>query len=305
MPLLKATYINHNGQSIAFGEGEGLYLNEHDLRNYSWNVQTRGNRIISVNRKGVKEHTLPAVIAAQTETRAREIADSLFSVCEADLTANQKGRITVNGYNLNCFVRGQDYSDWAKDPKSLKISMKVIRDSNWYKTLEPITFNGSGILLPTIGETPDDVTASPAAGSTTKAWTSGEKGYFHGYPYDYPSTLNEYSFENNTGVPLYWKAVIFGAASVITFDIGGHTYAVPGVTLETGERLEITAKEALDEKTVIKVLADGTRENCFANRSSTSYLFEPIQPGNQLITCSDELVWRLVPIIERSTPAWL
>ena len=151
----------------------------------------------------------------------------------------------------------------------------------------------------------EDVGASPDAGSPVEEWTGGDKGYYHGYPYDYPSTLEEYYFENNIGVPLSWKAIIYGAASVITFDIGGHTYSVPGVTLEDGERLEITAKEALDEKTVIKIAADGTRTNCFANRSSISYLFEPIQTGNQLITYQDGLTWQLIPIAERSTPEWL
>lgn len=133
MPLLEAAYINHEGKKLKFGkESDGLFLNEHDLLNFSWNVQTRGNRIISVNRKGVKEHTLPFVIAAQTETQAYKLANDLFSVCEADLQANQRGRLVVNGYNLKCFIRGQDYSEWSETSKCLKISARVIRDSIWY-----------------------------------------------------------------------------------------------------------------------------------------------------------------------------
>lgn len=307
MPMLNANYISHKGHQILFGKGgEGLYLNEHDLRNFNWNVQTRGNRIISVNRRGVQEHTLPAIIVAQTEEKAKKLADKLYDYCEEDLLANQKGTIVVNGYNLRCFVRGQDYSDWSDTSRSLKISLKVIRDSIWYKTLEPMTF-GNGdipIQITTIAQAQDNG-ASPAGGSAVESWTGGEKGYFHGYPYDYPSTLDEYVFENNTGGPLSWQAIIFGPASVITFDIGNHTYAVPDVTLADGERLEITAKEALDEKTVIKIAADGTRTNCFANRSSTSYLFEPIPTDSQVIRSAYDLTWRLTPIIERSTPSWL
>ena len=305
MPLLRANYINHKGQYVSFGTGEGLFLNEHDLRNYCWNVQTRGNRIISVNRRGVQERSLPAIIAAQTEERAKELADKLFSVCEADLLENQKGLFEVNGYRLRCFVRGQDYSEWSKTPRSLKISMKVIYDSIWYKTLDPITFGNGYIPIPVPIEQPQDVGASPAGGSAVESWTGGEKGYFHGYPYDYPSTLDEYVFENNTGGPLSWQATIFGAASVITFDIGSHTYAVPDVTLADGDRLEITAKESLDEKTVIKIAVDGTRTNCFAHRSTTSYLFEPIPAGIHTIRSANDLTWRLTPIIERSTPSWL
>ena len=133
------------------------------------------------------------------------------------------------------------------------ISAKVIRDSIWYKTLEPITFNADGLPQIEIIEEGDLNGASPAGGAVSEEWTNGEKGYFHGYPYNYPSTLEEYVFNNDTDVPLSWKAIIYGAASVIQFNIGvnpteTHTYAVPGVTLEDGERLEITAKEALDER---------------------------------------------------------
>ncbi len=305
MPLLEAAYINHNGKRLDFGKGDGLFLNEHDLLNFNWNVQTRGNRIIGVNRKGVREHTLPLVIAARTEAQAFKLANDLFSICEADLTENQKGRLVVNGYNLKCFIRGQDYSEWSESRKCLNISAKVIRDSIWYKTLEPITFNADGLPQIEIIEEGDLNGASPAGGAASESWTSGEKGYFHGYPYDYPSTLEEYVFNNDTGVPLSWKAIIYGAASSITFDIGDHTYEVPNVTLQDGERLEITAKEALDEKTVYKISASGARTNCFANRSTTSYLFEPIPTGKMLIRSANNLIWRLIPIVERSTPEWL
>lgn len=304
MPLLKAQYINHIGNKIGFGE-DWLFLNQHDLMNFSWNVQTRGNRIVGVDRRGVKEHTLPLIIVAPTKEKACERANYLFSVCEADLQANEKGRLVVNGYNLKCFIRGQDYTEWSDLSKCLKISARVIRDSIWYKTLDPITFNEN--MFPQINvieEVPLDG-ASPAGGSQSSEWTGGEKGYYHGYPYDYPSTTEKYVFENKEGVPLSWKAVIYGSASSpLSFTIAGHVYSV-NTSLGIGERLEITAKEALDEKTVIKYEADGDAINCFANRNTESYLFETIPTGANEIQNEDGLVWRLIPIVERSAPEWL
>lgn len=301
MPLLKATYINHKGKRFEAGKAEGLFLNQHDLFNVNWNVQTRGNRIISVDRRGVKEHSMPFVIIAPTREQACKLANDLFSICEEDLQANKKGRLVVNGYNLNCFIRGQDYSDWADPQKCIKISAKIIRDSVWYKYLDKITFNGDGIPVGIIEED-EPIEATPAPANDAKQWTSGEKGYYYGYPYDYPSTQDEFFFNNQEDVPLSWMAVIYGAASVIRFTIGENVYTVPGVSLTNGERLEITAKEALDEKTVIKVQADGTRVNCFANRGEG--LFEPIKSGNQAIKFQSGLSWQLIPIIERSAPKW-
>lgn len=303
MPLLKAQYINNKGNKIWFGE-DWLFLNQHDLMNFSWNVQTRGNRIVGVDRRGVKEHTLPLIIVAPTKEKACELANNLFSVCEEDLQANEKGRLVVNGYNLKCFIRGQDYSDWSDVSKCLKISARVIRDSVWYKTLDPITFNGSAIpQINLIEETPIDG-ASPAGESASSAWTGGEKGYYHGYPYDYPSTTEKSVFDNTENVPLSWKAVIYGPATDVSFTIAGHVYSVD-VMLGLGERLEITAKEALDEKTVIKYEADGDAINCFAKRNTESYLFEPIPTGSSEIQYEEGLVWRLIPIVERSAPEWL
>lgn len=303
MPLLEATYINHKGNKVAFGSGNGLFLNQHDLMNFSWNAQTRGNRIISMNRRGVRENTLPLVITGTSKEEACKLANDLFSICEADMQANKKGRIVVNGYNLNCFVRGQDFSDWSDISKCLKISAHIIRDSVWYKALESITFNNSEIPLPVISEPEQGVEASPAASSGDE-WTGGDKGYYFGYPYDYPNTAYEYLFENKEDVPLSWRAIIYGATENPSFTIAGHEYKV-NVLLGAGERLEITAKEALDEKTVYKYDADGNRTNCFANRSTTSYLFEPIPTKTSKITFASGLVWELQPIVERSAPKWL
>lgn len=305
MRLLKATYINHKGRRISFGNGDGLFLNEHDLYNYNWNAVTRGNRIVNVNRRGVVEHTLPLIIVADTEEQAYRYANNLFSVFEADLYANQKGSLLVNGFYLKCFVKGQEYTEWTKAEGCLKIFAKVIRDSIWYKPLETITFNASGLPQAILIEEEQIAGSSPAGSAASADWSSGEKGYFYGYPYDYPSTLEEYLFENKTGGPLSWQATIFGAASAITFYIGDHTYSVDDVTLNNGDKLIITAKEALDEKTIIKIASDGTQTNCFANRSSTSYLFEPIPEGSHVIRSASNLTWRLTPIIERSAPEWL
>lgn len=303
MPLLEAQYINHKGQKIAFGDNEGLFLNEHDLFNFNWDVQTRGNRIVGVSRKGVKEHPLPIVIVASTRDRACKFANDLFAICESDLQANQKGRLVVNGYNLKCFVRGQDYSDWSDPSKCIKISAKVIRDSVWYKTLDPITFGGES--APQIGtiEQVDINSASLSGEDAEDPWTGGEKGYYHGYPYDYPSIREEYHFINNEGAALSWQAIIYGPASNISFSIGSNTYSVPGLQIGTNERLEITAKEAPDEKTIYKILSDETRVNCFSYRSQG--IFTPIPTGDSLIAYESGLTWKLIPIVERSSPKWL
>lgn len=306
MPLLKATYINHLGQQVKFGDVDGLFLNQHDLFNFSWNVQTRGNRIVNLNRLGVRENNIPLVIVAETREKAAKLANDFFKICEFDLIANKKGKLIVNGYSLNCFIRGQDYSDWSDISKCLKISAKVIRDGVWYKRLEPITFGDNDGENPLTTIAVNDNAASPSA-SLNASWTGGDKGYYYGYPYNYLSTTEEHVFLNDKDVPLSWKAIIYGPTTTgtIRFTIGEHDYYVSDTMLNTGERLEITAKESLDEKTVFKIDGDGNRENCFSKRGTDSYLFEPIPPGEHVVSFDADMKWTLIPILERSSPEWL
>ena len=300
MQLLKASFINHLGEKVSFGDDSGIYLNAHALRDYQHTAIIKGGRIRGWRRGGVIDKILPLAICAKTESDANDLKNKLFSVAEADileknLTTNTAGRLYVNGYYLDCYIYGQSFTKWNVSERFLLVDCNVKSETGlWKKRLNTLHFQSSGV-----SELPDDTQgASPIPGDT---WVGGTKGYYYGYPYGYEKPTHEYEISNKTGSKLGWTATVYGSTSNIAFTLGGIRRVV-NVSLAYGEKLEIKALQF--EKTIYKVKADGTRENCFASQRFETDLFAPIGTGSQFVVWDGVLEFMLTPIVERSSPEW-
>lgn len=301
MQLLKADFVNHVGQRIKFGQGEGIFLNAHNLRDYQHVAIEKGGRIRGWKRGGITDKVLPLAIFAENEGRANYIKDELFAIAEADildknLENNTAGKLYINGYYLDCYIYGQTFTKWNASDKFLRVDCALKSETGlWKKKLSTLKFEGA-----IVESIPDDdlVGASP---NPSVSWTGGTKGYFYGYPYGYAKPIYEHTIENNTGARMGWIAVAYGAANNVTFSIGGIQRTV-NVSLGYGEKLEIKALQF--EKTIYKIKADGKRENCFAYQNFESDIFAPIETGRQIIGWDGKLTFTLTRIIERSTPEW-
>ena len=97
-----AKYVNHLNQSIDFGSG-GIYITDSELRNYEWEYDTDYDEITNF-RKGVKEKKMKIIISAATEEEGIAKRNAVFRIFEADILANQAGRLYQDGYYLNCYI---------------------------------------------------------------------------------------------------------------------------------------------------------------------------------------------------------
>ena len=95
------------------------------------------------------------------------------------------------------------------------------------------------------------------------------------------------------------KISVFGPCSNPEFIIGENTYRVNG-TLLSGERYEIDQRT----KTVIKVTNSGEIVNAFNLRNKTESVFEPIEPGENILSYNGDFAIEITIFYERSEPLW-
>ena len=100
--LEKFKYINHLGETLEFGKSP-LFVNENDLRDFSWDVTKKNNKISGFS-KGIVSKTIPIILKAETKDEAKRMKNRLFEVFEKDVLAEKYGRIVVGDYYLKCYV---------------------------------------------------------------------------------------------------------------------------------------------------------------------------------------------------------
>ena len=102
-------YQNHLGEILDFGKN-GLYVEENDLRNFAWEVQTNGDRITGF-RRGMTQKTLPVSVAFRNPAYVKELKRKLFEFCEKDVIAERYGKIIVGEYFFECYVTSSAKAD--------------------------------------------------------------------------------------------------------------------------------------------------------------------------------------------------
>lgn len=127
---------------------------------------------------------------------------------------------------------------------------------------------------------------------------------FLDYEYDY---LYDYSAPDGGNViwkvdhyaPCEFLMTIFGPVADPRIVINGHPYQVYDTLLEN-EYMQIDSRK----NTVIKYMANGTRQNLYDLRAKTDSVFEPIVPGNIAVNWPGSYGFDLTLYLERSEPRW-
>ena len=127
---------------------------------------------------------------------------------------------------------------------------------------------------------------------------------FLDYEYDY---LYDYSAPDGGNViwkvdhyaPCEFLMIIFGPVADPRIVINGHPYQVYDTLLEN-EYMQIDSRK----NTVIKYMANGTRQNLYDLRAKMESVFEPIAPGNVVVNWPGSYGFDLTLYLERSEPRW-
>ena len=268
----KFIYINHLNESLEFGNGK-IFVNQNDLRNFTWKVQSKNDRISGFS-KGIVNKTIPIIIKCDTEEEGIAMRNRLFEVCEKDVLAGKHGRIIIGDYYMRCFVTESKKTEYQKGD-FMKVSVKLSTDfPHWIK--ETMTTFGYG--KGNIGKNLD---------------------YNRDFPSDYTSNILGKNLNNTGFVPVNFIMRIYGACENPKVTIGGHEYEVFASVLDN----EFLTIDSIN-KTIVLTHADGTKENCFHQRNKTSYIFYKIPCGVSNVAISAEFKFDITLLEERGEPKW-
>ena len=267
----KFKYINHLNQVVEFGSTK-LLSNYNDLRNYEWHYDTDFNKINNFNKDGIFQKKLPVILVGDNPQDAALLRNTLFETFEIDVLKQTPGKIQIGEYFYTCYVVSSIKGDYSSANNLLKLELNIISDTDvWTKET---TYNFS------------------------KNQPSSGHGYVYGYPYNYASSANK-SFFNDALSDSDFKLTIYGTASNPSIYLGEHLYSVE-TGIEANEYLEIDS----NDKTVQKVLANGTRVSVLEFRNRDNYIFKKVPISTVSVGWNNSFGFDLTIFDERSEPKW-
>jgi len=273
--LEKLQYRNHLGEGITFGQ-DGFFVNENDLRDFTWNYTSKNNRLSSFQ-KGVVKKTLTVIIACTSEADGLAKRNALFEICEKDVLAKKHGKIIIGDYYMKCFVIGSKKSDYLYNNQTMKLKLTVVTDA-------PVWVKESTTVF-------------------RKEKESAEEGAFldfnYDFPFDFAYELAIQNLINEDFVATNFRLIIYGACSNPRIHIGGHEYLI-NTDINSGEHLIIDSYE----KTIVLVRSNGEKVNRFNSRNREAYVFEKIPVGANTVSWEGDFGFDVTLLEERSEPKW-
>lgn len=269
-------FENHLGQRFE-GLANGVYLNSNDLRDYRWSYDIINTRISRFYRN-TTDRKLPLTVICKTDAEAVEVKNRLMEIAEVDIEAMLPGKIIVGDYYTHGYITASVKSNYMIKKRYCKIELTLTsEDPVWYRE-EKYSFFADN--------------ASPGGGSDIG------KDYPWEYKWEYVKPTSA-SVTCNSVRDNAFIMKIYGKITNPVVTIGGHLYSVNG-TVKAGETLLINSLT----KTITLTKATGEKENWFDMRDRSSYIFEPIPPGQHFVARNGAFGVDLTVIEKRSEPKW-
>ena len=270
-------YENHLGQRY-IGLENGVYLNENELRDYSWDYDVINNRISRFYRT-VSSRKLPLMICCSTADEANLARNRLLELAEADIIAMLPGKIYVGEYYTTGFITESKKKDYRVDGRFCSTELVL--------TSQDPTWNRETVHV---------------FGSSDEGAAASRSGFDFPFDYDYDYSVSTASRQVvcDTIKPSKFKLKIYGEATDPAVMINGHAYKVNGM-VKAGESLVVDSLN----KTITLTTVSGTKVNWFANRDRHDYIFEPIPTGVNNVIYNGSFKFDLTIIEERSEPRWI
>lgn len=273
--LEQLRYVNHLGEVIEFGK-KGLFSNSNDLRDYEWAYDSSRSRAENF-RKGVVQKTIPVVMSAESKKKCIDLKNRLYEVCEKDIIAEQKGKLYIGDYYLECYVFSSVKSNYLDVATLMNLSLKVVTDGGRWMKEE----------LHKYKHVPDVLTEG--------------KGYEYDYAYDYSAMTDHIDklIVDDIKPCDFVLTIRSGAVDPVIY-VDDHYYSAKCV-VGAGEKLVINSADL----TITLIKADGEQVNMFKYRDKQSDVFAKITPGSHRVMWNGNYDFELKIIHERSEPKWI
>ena len=273
-------YIGRGGEIVL--DRLPYVLRFHDFLGYEWfytetpQLDLRGSVARSFRRSSRLYMASLTVAEQPGSAPLHELINRFASITEPDILAEQPGKLYVGDDYLLCYITVNSKADFNRTGKHVQVELTILAPHPvWFRTAEFSYFPGGGTQT-----------------------TAGKK-YPLQYPYKYAFDGTDQMYDNDHYAPALARIIIYGHAENPQFSIDGHVYLVND-TVQSGERIEIDQLA----RTVVKVYANGSRENIFGKRGKQYSVFEPLPPGKHMLVSSGAFGIDIKLFQERSEPEW-
>lgn len=271
---MEILYENHLGEKINLTQWPVMLQNPESLLGTEWSYSKNDNSFDFFRELKEKEAVLS--VFANDREEYTGIIDQLLSGFEKDIIAGIPGRIWINGYYLQCFVKKSEYDEFEEDfyATDKKISI-IAKKWTWVKEITTVY----------IHKDVPDLTG---------------RGYPYQYPYDY-SRGNGYTgvLNNKHFVDCDFVLQIKGYTKNPYIKIGDNIYRINAV-IPLGDVLEVDSKN----KKITLIKENGIKENLFKARDRENYIFTKIPSGILNVYWNGRFDFDITLLAERSEPAW-
>lgn len=261
------TYISSAGNQYLLNT-EGIFHKHNAYSNWTWGIESTkrqyGVRVTGFTRAAAQ---FKAELLIYGEN-PRAILNALHDDFELDIRNNQPGRLIINGYYVDCFIRSVDSRERFE---TITDKVEVYVPSGfWYMDL------------------------ARSFTSTVEDDSTGDLDPPFDYPHDYKaSPASTGNWETEAVFPSEFTMEIHGPAINPRVTINGYPYIVYA-TIGGGETLVIDSRS--------QTVMCGDR-NLFDNRNKTKSVFEKIPAGALAISWGN-FDFDLTIHTERSEPRW-
>lgn len=267
-------HINSSGEKLDF-LSLGIYVNENDLRDYSWAYDSENNRITKMYKK-IEKKKIPLRFLCQNEEESARIKNLFYEHFDKDVVNEKKGYFMINDYRLYGYVIESVKTNYNPWKKLLHISLTYVCD-------DPTWIKENTINFFTID-------------SELRKETNS---YPYTYPYVYGESPGKNTISNLSVDDSEFKMIIYGPVEDPSITINDHVYNV-NVDLLGGTYLVIDSKS----KEIYTVNQFGKKENVFNKRNKEHNVFKKLEKGSNIVTWTGGFGFDLTVYEERSEPVW-
>ena len=277
---LSIKYVNHLGQSIAFGRYEDWHTIGTDLHDYEWSYDDSLGYISQLYHE-TKKKKLHLGMWCEDEARGIDRRNELVDITEQDVRAKKQGRLYVGDYYLECFVIGNEKGAWHFADHIMEATLTIL-------AAKPVWWS----------ETVHEFYPSHEVA------TGDYLDFEFDFDFDFTDTSSSQSVNNPSDHASYFQMIIYGYVSSPSVRIGTSTYRVD-------VEVPISGQLIIDSRARTIVVKDmyGNETNVYDKRirgavGSGQYIFEPIPEGMSAVSWPQSYGITLTLLRDASEPRW-
>lgn len=251
-----------------------------DLFDYKWEYSTKGSyfpKIASFSKRFV-ERTVSVVISAKSKEEYYELISNLLGILDRDISAVNPGKLYVNSSYLCCYFIANKKPKRYINTQRTTVELTLIAEDGHWREEQLISFGTA----------------------TKQEYSEDGLDYNYDYPFDYANSLVNRTIVNNNYNPSHFVMTIYGACINPAIFIGDNIYKVVA-SLTTGEYIVINS----EERTIYKVMNNGTRINLFDQRDRENNIFKEIPEGLSSVMWDGAFGFDVKLLLKRSEPRWI